>query len=330
MKILVTGGAGFIGSHIVDTYLSAGHDVCIVDDLSSGFQDVVPAGVRLHEVDIRTSRLAEVFEAERPEIVNHQAARANVRESLEQPLLYADVNVLGSLNVLECCRKYGVRKVIYASTGGAVYGEPQCLPVPEGHPVNPLDPYGASKHHVEHYLHLYRLNFGIDFTALRYPNVYGPRQNPHGEAGVVAIFLGQMLGGREPVIHGTGQQQRDFVHVSDVARASVLALERGSGEILNIGSGVGTSVNTIFSDLADLTNFSAPAAYGPAKAGEVFKIYLDPRRAATVLGWQAEIRLREGLAITMRHYLQALQERRRAAEHCISVPALRPREAEIL
>ncbi len=304
MKILVTGGAGFIGSHIVDAYLAAGHEVCVVDDLSSGFRHNIPAGVRLHEVDIRTSRLAEVFEAERPDVVNHQAARANVRESLEKPLLYADVNVLGSVNVLECCRRYNVRKVIYASTGGAVYGEPEYLPVTEAHPVNPLDPYGASKHHVEHYLHLYNLNFGVTFTALRYPNVYGPRQDPHGEAGVVAIFLGQMLGGGEPVIHGSGEQQRDFVHVSDVARASVLALQRGDGEILNIGSGVGTSVNTIFSILAELTHFRGSANHGPAKAGEVSRIYLDASRAAKSLGWQPQLALEEGLAQTMQHFLR--------------------------
>jgi len=262
MKILVTGGAGFIGSHIVDAYLSAGHKVSVVDDLSSGSRHNLPEGVPLYEVDIRGGELAEVFEAVRPEVVNHQAARANVRESFEKPLLYADVNVLGSVNVLECCRRYRVRKIIYASTGGAVYGEPQELPVSEGHPINPLDPYGASKHHVEHYLHLYNINFGICFTALRYPNVYGPRQDPFGEAGVVAIFTGQMLDGRQPIINGTGEQQRDFVHVSDVARASLSALEKGDNEILNIGSGTGTSVNTIYKTLAELIQFTMQAIHG--------------------------------------------------------------------
>jgi UDP-glucose 4-epimerase len=305
MKILVTGGAGFIGSHIVDAYLSAGHEVVVVDDLSSGFRHNLRNGIRLHEVDIRSDRLADVFEAERPEVVNHQAARANVRESFEKPLLYADVNVIGSVNVLECCRQYGVRKVIYASTGGAVYGEPLWLPVSEDHPIRPLDPYGASKHHVEHYLYLYRANFDLKFTALRYPNVYGPRQDPHGEAGVVAIFTGLMLQDGDPVINGTGEQQRDFVHVSDVARASVLALEQGDNQILNIGSGFGTSVNTISQILAELTNFQTELIHGPAKKGEVSKIFLNATRAWEVLGWQQEIPLRHGLASTVEYFRNA-------------------------
>jgi len=299
MKILVTGGAGFIGSHIVDACLSAGHQVCVVDDLSSGFRHNVAAGVRLYEVDIREARLADIFEAERPDVVSHQAARADVRESFDKPQLYAEVNVVGSVNVLECCRRSGVKKLIYASTGGAVYGEPQQLPVPEDHPVNPLDPYGASKHHVEHYLQLYRLNFGLSFTALRYPNVYGPRQNPHGEAGVVAIFAGQMLGGGRPVINGTGDQERDFVHVSDVAAANVLALDRGDGDILNIGGGTGTSINAIFLMLADLTGYRGARVSGPAKKGEVNKIYLDASRAETVLGWRQRMPLQDGLASTV-------------------------------
>ncbi|HUG44265.1 MAG TPA: NAD-dependent epimerase/dehydratase family protein, partial [Acidobacteriota bacterium] len=208
MKILGTGGAGFIGSHIVDAFLSEGHQVCVVDDLSSGRRANVPPGVRLHAVDIRDGDLADVFEEEKPEVVSHQAARANVRESFEKPQLYADVNVVGSVNLLECCRQFNVRKVIYASTGGAVYGEPKTLPVPEDHPIDPLDPYGASKHHVEHYLRLYQTNFGLSYTVLRYPNVYGPRQNPYGEAGVVAIFAVKMLKGERPTINGSGKQMR--------------------------------------------------------------------------------------------------------------------------
>ena len=299
MKILVTGGAGFIGSHIVDHYLSAGHEVSVVDDLSSGFRHNLPAGVPLYEVDIRCNQLVEVFEAVRPEVVNHQAARANVRESFEKPLLYSDVNVFGSVNVLECCRRFGVRKLIYASTGGAVYGEPLWLPVSEEHPIKPLDPYGASKHHVEHYLHVYSANFDIAYTALRYPNVYGPRQDPFGEAGVVAIFTGQMLDGRQPVVNGNGEQQRDFVHVFDVAKANVLALEKGDNEILNIGSGAGTSVNSIFNTLAEVIHFPMPAIHGPAKKGEVYKIFLNSRRAQEMLTWQPSITLGEGLSSTV-------------------------------
>ena len=302
MKILVTGGAGFIGSHIVDAYVSAGHDVSVVDDLSTGFRHNLPSGVRLHELDIRNAHLAEVFETERPEVINHQAARANVRESLDKPLLYTDVNVTGSVNVLECCRRFGVRKVIYASTGGAVYGEPRWLPVSEEHPINPLDPYGASKHHVEHYLYLYQKNFNITFTALRYPNVYGPRQDPCGEAGVVAIFTRQMLGDGDPVINGTGDQERDFVHVVDVARANVLALERGDNQILNLGSGAGTSVNTVFEILAELTNFEKKPIRNPAKKGEVYKIFLNSDQARKSLGWQPQIPLKQGLASTVEFF----------------------------
>jgi UDP-glucose 4-epimerase len=302
MRILVSGGAGFIGSHIVEAYLDAGHDVCVVDDLSTGFRHNLPSGVRVYQVDIRDRELGRVFEAERPEVVNHQAARANVRESLEKPLLYAEVNVVGSLNVLECCRRYEVKKIIYASTGGAVYGEPMWLPVTEDHPINPLDPYGASKHHVEHYLHLYRHNFGLTFTALRYPNVYGPRQDPNGEAGVVAIFTGSMLQGGQPVINGSGDQQRDFVHVSDVARASVLALNRGDNEILNIGSGIGTDINTIYRMLSELTGFSGGVRWAAAKRGEVSRIYLSCRRAWKVLGWTPALSLGQGLQSTVEFF----------------------------
>jgi UDP-glucose 4-epimerase len=259
-------------------------------------------GVRLHEVDIRDARLAEVFEKEKPQVVCHQAARANVRESFEKPLLYAEVNVVGSLNVLECCRKFGVKKVLYASTGGAVYGPPRQLPVSEDHAINPLDPYGASKHHVEHYLHLYRQNFGIAYTVLRYPNVYGPRQNPFGEAGVVAIFARMMLNGALPTINGSGEQERDFINALDIAQANLLALDKGDGEIMNLGSGEGVSVNTIFSVLADLTGFEQEPVYGPAKTGEVYKIFLNADRARTILGWNPKIELRQGLEATVDYF----------------------------
>lgn len=291
-----------IGSHVVEEYVRAGHEVSVVDDLSTGFRRNIPEGVRFFQVDIRDAALADVFGAVRPEVVSHQAARANVRESLTKPLLYGDVNVLGSLNVLECCRRYEVRKIIYASTGGAVYGEPMWLPVTEDHPIKPLDPYGASKHHVEHYLHIYRHNFGLAYTALRYPNVYGARQNPNGEAGVVAIFANRMLQGKQPVIHGSGMQQRDFVHVSDVARANLLALTRGDGEILNIGSGIGTDVNTIYRMLASLTGYSGRPVWGAAKAGEVSRIFLNAKRAWRVLGWEARTSLADGLTATIAYF----------------------------
>ena len=306
MKILVTGGAGFIGSHVVDAYLAAGHEVVVVDDLSSGREEFVHPQARFYRLDIRDPQLDDIFAREKPEVVSHQAALANVRESMEKPLLYADVNVLGSLHLLECCRRHGVRKVIYASTGGAVYGEPQTLPVTEEHPVNPLDPYGASKHHVEHYLYLYQVNFGLAYTTLRYPNVYGPRQDPYGEAGVVAIFTVQMLRRGQPVINGSGEQERDFVYVSDVARANVLALARGDGGTYNLGSGVGTSVNRIFELLARLTGYNRPPVHGPPKPGEVFKIYLDATRAREDLQWEPEVGLEEGLERTVAYFRQQL------------------------
>jgi UDP-glucose 4-epimerase len=299
MKVIVTGGAGFIGSHIVDGCLAAGYDVAVVDDLSTGDLERLNPKAAFWKVDIRSAELEKVIAKEKPEIACHQAARANVRESMEKPLLYADVNVLGSLNLLECCRKHGVRKVVYASTGGAAYGEPQHLPVTEDHPVNPLDPYGASKHHVEHYLFLYRHSFGLDYTVLRYPNVFGERQDPEGEAGVVAIFGRQMLLGMQPVINGSGLQERDFVHVSDVVKANLLAFDRASGRILNIGSGVGTSVNTIYQGLAGLTGFKGQPLHGPAKQGEVNRIFLDARRARYELGWSPSMPLEEGLRRTV-------------------------------
>ena len=298
----MTGGAGFIGSHVVDALVGSGHDVSVVDDLSTGRAENINRGARFHHVDVRSRALGEVFDRERPEIVIHEAARANVRESMQVPLLYAEVNVIGSLNLLECCRRYGARKVIYASTGGAVYGEPKKLPVPEDHPVNPLDPYGASKHHVEHYLVLYQANFGIDFTALRYPNVYGPRQDPFGEAGVVAIFSRQMLHGDNTVINGNGEQERDFVFVSDVVAANLQALVHGAGGTYNIGSGRGTSVNRVWELLADLTGYSGEKQHVSPKQGEVFRIFLDAGRANVELRWKPEVPLEDGLRLTVDYF----------------------------
>ena len=299
MKLLVTGGAGFIGSHIVDAAIAAGHDVGVVDDLSTGNREWVNASARFYQADIRDALLDDILAVERPEVVCHQAARANVRESLDKPILYADVNILGSLQLLECCRRYGVRKVVYASTGGAVYGEPQSLPVGEEHPVNPLDPYGASKHHVEHYLYLYRHNFGIDFTILRYPNVYGPRQDPSGEAGVVSIFAMKMLQKDRPVINGDGHQLRDFMYIADVVQANLKAFESGSGGVYNVGWGCGVSVNQIYDLLSHLTGFQGEKSHGPAKQGEVSKIYLDASRARQDLNWSPTVGLEEGLRRTV-------------------------------
>ena len=302
MKVLVTGGAGFIGSHVVDMYVEHGHEVVVVDDLSTGKREHVNPKARLYPVDIRSAELEEVFAAEKPDVVNHHAARANVRESMVEPLLYADVNVLGSLRLLEQSRKYAVAKFIYISTGGAVYGEPEYLPADESHPIQPLDPYGVSKASFEHYLPLYRANYGMSFTVLRYANVYGPRQDPLGEAGVVAIFTGKMLLGERAVVNGSGEQERDFVYVGDAAQANLLALDQGDGRIYNIGTGVGTSINEIFSRLRAATGYEMHEVHGPPKAGEVFKIYLNVDKAARELGWQPAVGLDEGLRATVEYF----------------------------
>lgn len=304
-KILVTGGAGFIGSHVVDTFVSAGHEVIVIDNLATGKRENVNPEARFYQVDIRDQEaVEEVFAVERPEVISHQAALANVRHSMEQPVTYAEVNILGSIILLEMARKYECRRFIYASTGGAVYGEPEFLPVTEDHPINPLDPYGASKHAVEHYLYLYRHNYGLSYVSLRYPNVYGPRQDPLGEAGVVAIFTGLMLQGKQPTINGSGEQQRDFVYVGDVACANLLALKRGEG-VYNIGSGVPTDVNTIFAELKAITGYPGEAYYGPPKLGEVFRIYLDASKARRELGWEPTVSLKEGLARTVDFFRQS-------------------------
>lgn len=298
MKILVTGGAGFIGSHVVDAYIAAGHEVAIVDDLSTGKQQNVNPRARLHRLDLRDPSLEDVFATEKPEIVNHHAAKASVRESLLQPALYADVNISGGINLLECCRKHKVSKFIYASTGGAVYGEPRYLPADEAHPIAPLDPYGISKAAFEYYLPLYQKYHGLRFTILRYANVYGPRQDPYGEAGVVAIFVGRMLEGHSVIINGSGEQERDFIYVGDLAHASVLALSSGDSGTYNIGTGVGTSINTVFSQVKRIVASSQPETHGPAKVGEVFKIWLNADKANRELGWQPTTRLEEGLRLT--------------------------------
>jgi UDP-glucose 4-epimerase len=304
MKVLVTGGAGFIGSHVVDAFLAAGHEVVIVDDLSTGRESNLNPKARFYKLDIRDPGLAEVFERERPEIVDHHAAQMDVRKSVAEPLFDADVNVRGSVNLLECARQYGVRKVVYISTGGAVYGEPVYLPCDEKHPIDPICQYGVSKHVVEHYLHVYRHLYDLNYAVLRYPNVYGPRQDPHGEAGVVAIFTGLMLAGRPVTINGTGEQERDFVYVGDCAKANLLAAAGDQTGIYNIGEERGTTVNQLFAELAKITSYTSPPNYGPPKAGETFKIYLNSQKAQAELGWTQSVDLPTGLQQTVEYFRQ--------------------------
>jgi UDP-glucose 4-epimerase len=302
MKILVTGGAGFIGSHVVDAYLAAGHDVAVVDDLSTGKRENVNPRARLYALDLRDSELGKVFATEKPDVVSHHAAKASVRESMVEPVLYADVNISGAVKLLELCRQHHVKKFIFASTGGALYGDPQYLPADEAHPIGPLDPYGVSKAAFEYYVPLYRKYHGVGFTILRYANIYGPRQDPYGEAGVVAIFSRRMLAGEQATINGSGEQERDFVYVGDVAQANVLALTKGDGGTFNIGTGIATSINDLFARLKAITGYTLPEAHGPAKVGEAFKIYLKADKARRELGWKPTIDLDSGLRLTVDYF----------------------------
>ncbi len=306
MKILVTGGAGFIGSHVTDLFLQAGHEVVVVDSLVTGRLSNLNPKAKFYQVDIRSAELEKVFEAERPEVVDHHAAQMDVRRSVADPIYDADVNILGGLNLLNLAVKYGTRKVIYISSGGAAYGEPVYLPCDEKHPVQPLCPYGATKYMLELYLYMYKQTYGLDFSVIRYPNVYGPRQDPNGEAGVVAIFTGKMLKCEPVTIYGTGEQVRDYVFVGDCARANLMLLEQGSGKVFNLGFGIGTTVNQIFDGLKKATGYPLQATYGSAKAGETFRIYLDSSRAKQELGWEPTIPLEDGLRKTV-EYFQAVE-----------------------
>lgn len=305
-RVLVTGGAGFIGSHVVDALIQAGHEVTVVDDLSTGRRRNVNPKAKFYQIDIRSQELRSIFERERPEYVNHHAAQIDVGHSANNPLHDASVNLLGSINLLECCRKCGIKKIIYASTGGAVYGEPEQLPCNEEHPIRPSSPYGASKYAVELYLELYRQNYGVDYTILRYPNVYGPRQDPFGEAGVVAIFSLQMLMGEQVTINGSGEQERDFLYVEDCVKANLLSMEKGSGEVYNLGTGKGTSINHLFEEMKRLTGYPRDPVYGPPRLGEVFRICLDANKAKKELEWSPTVGLQEGLERTLGYFKEQL------------------------
>ena len=302
MKILVTGGAGFIGSNLVDALVGLNHDVVIVDNLSSGSRRNLNPKARFYEIDIRDRKLSEVFEREKPDIVDHHAAQIDVRKSGEDPVADAEANILGSLNLITNCVRSGVKRVVYASTGGAIYGDPQYLPADENHPINPISQYGVSKHTVEHYLHLYSIIHGLEYMALRYSNVYGPRQNPYGEAGVVAIFAIQMLTGKQPTIFGPGDKTRDYAHVSDIVKANITALTKGKNAIYNIGTGVETSDQEIFDTLAGVLGYKGKPVYAPVRKGEVYRISLDCSKARKELGWSPKLSLKEGIAQTAEYY----------------------------
>ncbi len=299
MKILVTGGAGFIGSNVVDALVEQNHRVVIVDDLSSGFQRNVNLKAKFYPYDIRSKGLKKVFSKERPDVVIHHAAQINLRASVEHPEFDADVNILGSLNVFQTAVRFGVKKIIFSSTGGALYGDHAPVPSPESVLTQPESPYGVGKLAAEGYLRYNASQSSLQWVVLRYANVYGPRQNAHGEAGVVAIFTQQLLEGKRPVINGKGNQTRDFVYVDDVVAANLLALESKKSGTYNIGTGVETDVNHIFEVIRKAVGSSMSAQHGPAKKGEQMRSCLDSRLAIKALGWKPKISLEEGIQKTV-------------------------------
>ena len=302
MKIVVTGGAGFIASHIVDAYIQAGHEVHVIDDFSTGEEKNLNQRVKLHRLDITSPKTAELIRQIKPDILNHHAAQMDVRHSVADPTFDARVNILGFINLLEAGKDTAVQKVIFSSSGGAVYGDREPVPADEQHPTIPLSPYGVSKLTGELYLGYYHLNFGMPFVALRYANVYGPRQNSKGEAGVVAIFISQLLSGKSPIINGDGKQTRDYVFVGDVVRANVAALTTSHVGPVNIGTGRETDVVTICELLRQSLGSTIAAVHGPAKLGEQRRSCLDVSLAARVLNWRPEITLQSGLATTIAYY----------------------------
>jgi len=302
VRIAVTGGAGFIGSNIVDAYLERGHEVHILDDLSTGQKSNLNRRAELHQVDIADAAAARVIERIKPDALSHHAAQMDVRHSVSDPGFDARVNILGFINLLQACKDSGVKKVIFASSGGAVYGEQDVFPAVEDHPTRPASPYGVSKRSGELYLSYYQQAFGLPYIALRYANVYGPRQSAKGEAGVVAIFLSLLLAGKIPLINGDGGQTRDYVYVGDVVAANVAALESSFIGPINIGTGIETDVVSIFKHLRRAVGSAIEAQHGPAKPGEQRRSCLDTRRATEVLGWRPQMILADGLQRTATYY----------------------------
>lgn len=303
MKILVTGAAGFIASHVVDAYLKEGHQVVGVDDLSRGRKSNINPGLKFYACDIRDRGAVErIFEAEKPDIINHHAAQMDVRRGVREPIFDAQVNILGGINLLTAAVQTRVRRFIYIGTAGAGYGEPDRMPVPEDFPINPITPYGISKHTVEHYLFTFRFLYGLEYVVLRYGNVYGPRQSSQGEAGVFAIFSEQMLAGQQPVIYGDGSKVRDYVYISDVVAANVAALHKGTNEIFNISSGVETTDKEVFDIVRDLLQKTVQPNYTSRRPGEIERICLDITKAARLLGWKPRVSLQEGARQTVSYF----------------------------
>jgi UDP-glucose 4-epimerase len=310
VRILVTGGAGFIGSHVVDAYVAAGHEVAILDNFSTGNEANLNPAAQVHRVDLRDPAAVEKAVASfQPEIVNHHAAQSEVPKSVADPGFDAQVNIVGGINLLKASLDHKVKKVIFISTGGALYGEPDVVPADEGHPVRPLSPYGTSKFSFEQYLGTFKRTFGLEFTVLRYANIYGPRQDFFAEEGrVVAIFASRMLEGKPVTIDGDGEQSRDMLHVGDAATANLAALERGDGEIFHISTGVPVSVNDLFRKLAVLTDYRLAPNTGPRRKGDVYRIALDNSRARHDLGWEPRVSLEEGLSLTVDYFREQVSQ----------------------
>jgi UDP-glucose 4-epimerase len=302
LNILVTGGAGFIASHIVDAYIADGHKVIVVDNLSTGFLENINPQAKFYQLDIRSEKLEDVFQKEKIDVVNHLAAQMDVRRSVSDPKFDASVNVVGGLNVFESAKKHRVKKIIFSSTGGAIYGEQDYFPADEEHPTRTLSPYGITKLCTEKYLFFYHAVYGMKYVILRYANIYGPRQNPHGEAGVVAIFCNKMLKGEQPVINGDGKQTRDYTFVGDVVHANRAALQYDGSDIFNIGTGIETDVNKLFLELRSYLHPSCPEQHAPAKAGEQQRSVISSKKIESALGWKPAIQLEEGLRVTAEYF----------------------------
>lgn len=297
-KILVTGGAGFIGSHLVDELIKKGYEVAVIDNLSTGVKPNLNVKAKFYKIDIQDKKASDIFSKEKPDAVFHYAAQISIRDSVSDPIKDAKTNILGSLNILENCKKYNVKKVIFSSSGGSIYGQTDVFPTNENCKEDPLSPYAIAKLSVEKYLNYYYKSFGLEFVVLRFANVYGPRQNSKGEAGVIAIFSDKMLMQEQVVINGSGKQTRDFVFVSDIVDASILALEKNKTGIFNLGTAVETDINTIFLKLKGILKSDCKEAHGPAAAGESERSCLDFSGAKEALGWEPKYNLQQGLEKT--------------------------------
>src|ERR1035437_775079 len=302
MKVLVTGGAGFIGSNLADRLVEEGHHLVVLDDLSSGKRDQVPAAANFYQMELDSRWLDRVIEREKPEAVCHLAAQISVRQSVEDPVFDARVNILASIGLIEACRTHGVSRFVFTSTGGAIYGDADEVPTPETYVAAPVAPYGTSKLCVEHYLYCFRELYGFSSAALRLSNVYGPRQDPHGEAGVVAIFSRALLEGRPATINGDGLQTRDYVYVGDVVEAFVLALRSDAQDSFNVGTATETNVNELYGQVARATGSNAPALYGPPRPGEQKRSSIDPSLIRRELGWEPRVQLPEGIGLTVDYF----------------------------